>query len=372
MASRPRRERAERRRAVRRRRRAIVALVLVAVAGVAFALLERDGGRSSASGRGGAALRARASRGTPPAPPRPTGVVAGPASARQSAKRPPQPSISVGLRILDLVDRSRQLRLPGGASGPRRLTTIVRFPQQRANVRGSTRATSGGGPYPLIVFGHGFAVTPSPYSRLLDAWTRAGYVVAAPVFPLESAHAPGGPDESDLDNQPGDMRFVISALLARSAASRGPLRDLIDPTEIAVAGQSDGGETALAIAYDKHFRDSRVRAAVILSGAQIPGPDFTFPAGGPPLLATQGTADTVNPPSLTQAFYARAPRPKYLLELYGASHLPPYTTQQPELGIVERVGTAFLDRYLKRAPGAQRRLMAVGSVPGVASLSARP
>ena len=38
------------------------------------------------------------------------------------------------------------------------------------------------GPFPLIVFGHGFDVTPSVYARLLQAWTRAGYVVASPVF----------------------------------------------------------------------------------------------------------------------------------------------------------------------------------------------
>ncbi len=55
---------------------------------------------------------------------------------------------------------------------------------------------------PLIVFGHGFAVTPAYYWRLLRSWAQAGYVVAAPVFPLENQHAPGGPNEADLANQP--------------------------------------------------------------------------------------------------------------------------------------------------------------------------
>src|SRR6476469_7805203 len=74
-----------------------------------------------------------------------------------------------------------------------------------------------GGPHPLIVFAHGFALTPGTYSRLLRAWTRAGYVVAAPVFPLEDANAPGGPDESDLINEPQDVSVVISRLLTASA-----------------------------------------------------------------------------------------------------------------------------------------------------------
>ena len=152
-----------------------------------------------------------------------------------------------------------------------------------------------GGPFPLVVFGHGFAVTPATYYRLLHAWAQAGYVVAAPVFPLENAHAPGGPNESDLVNQPRDMRFVISTLLS----SRGPFAGLIDPHAVAVTGQSDGGETALAVAYDRRFADARVRAAVILSGARLPGGRLRPAAPGLALLATQGTADTINRPEST-------------------------------------------------------------------------
>jgi dienelactone hydrolase len=244
---------------------------------------------------------------------------------RTPGERPVQ--FAVGLRVLAFVDRSRHSHTPDGATTPRTLTTYVRYPAagpaSGIDVRGASPA-SATGHYPLIVFGHGFAVTPGLYAPLLQAWARAGYVVAAPVFPLENANAPGGPDESDLVNQPRDMRFVISALLTQSATATGPLSHLIDPSKVAVAGQSDGGDTALAVAYDTYFRDPRIRAAAILSGAVIPGEGgFTFPPASPPLLATQGTADTINPQSLTQAFFALARTPKYRLELLGATHLPP-------------------------------------------------
>jgi dienelactone hydrolase len=274
--------------------------------------------------------------------------------------RRPTPPFAVAEQVLTFVDHGRTVTYPGQAPQPRKLVTVVRYPRAP-------------GPFPLIVFGHGFAVTPAPYARLLQAWARAGYVVAAPVFPLGNANAPGGPNEADLVNQPRDMSFVISRMLALSGARSGTLAGVIAPREIAVAGQSDGGDTALSAAYNSRFRDRRIRAAVILSGQEIPGVGgYDFPAPSPALLATQGLADTINLPATTYAFFDAAPPPKYLLTMPGAPHLPPYTEQQPQLGIVERVTTAFLDRYLKGQPAGLARMKAAGSVPRFAVLRSDP
>lgn len=282
----------------------------------------------------------------------------------------------MGLTKVTIVDRARPITLSDGQTIPRTIVTLVRYPAQGpASAQDVVNAPPArdAGPFPLVVFGHGYAVTPGLYSGLLRAWARVGYVVAAPVFPLENANAPGGPNESDLPNQPADMRLVISRMRAADRASSGPLSRLVAPREIAVTGQSDGGDTALAVAYDPRYRDRRVRAAMILSGAEIPGIGaFQIAPGGPPLLAVQGTADTVNPPSATDAFYDSAPAPKYRLNLIGASHLPPYSTQQPQLSIVERATIAFLDLYLKHNSAAQQRLQRVGTVPGIAALQADP
>jgi predicted dienelactone hydrolase len=100
-----------------------------------------------------------------------------------------------------LVDKSRTIQLADGASKPRALLTYVRYPALGAPGNGDVRnalPARSDGPFPLVVFGHGFALTPGLYARLLYSWAQAGYVVAAPVFPLENAHASGGPDESDL------------------------------------------------------------------------------------------------------------------------------------------------------------------------------
>jgi dienelactone hydrolase len=286
---------------------------------------------------------------------------------------PPQAqTYGVGEIVVTYSDWSRRVMVHGRFV-PRQLVTLIRYPTTFAESRPdalSIPPARSAGPFPLIVFAHGFNITPAPYAPLLRAWARAGYVVAAPIFPLSNAAAPGGPNEADLVNQPGDMSFVISHLIAASAARHGILSGLIARRRIAVTGQSDGGSTALAVAYNQHYVDHRIGAAMILSGAMIPGiGGYTFPTPSPPLLAVQGTADAVNAPASTYHFFRLAPQPKFLLSLLGAPHLGPYTNHQPELGVVERVTTAFLDRYLKRAPEAAARMLAAGNVRRVATLS---
>ncbi len=326
------------------------ALLRVAALG-AVAMLGACGTMAGQSGRAaGGAVPVRRAAVTVTSAAAPVG-----ASARLRVK----PPFTIVKRYALFIDHSRSVRVPGRGRQPRRLLTVIRYP---------IHAT---GPFPLVVFGHGFAVTPAIYHRLLRAWAQAGYVVAAPVFPLGSANAPGGPNESDIVNQPRDMSFVITRLLALSASHHGWLSGLIARHEIAVSGQSDGGETALAVAYDRYYIDHRVRAAVVLSGAELPGGGFDFPAAGPPLLAAQGTADTINQPRYTYAFFNAARRPKFLLKLIGAPHLPPYTSEEPQLSIVERVTIAFLDHYLKGTRGQLAKMVSAGDVPGQAVLIAR-
>src|SRR5207248_3269789 len=121
-----------------------------------------------------------------------------------------------------------------------------------------------------------------------------GYVVAAPTFPLSNGNAPGGPNASDYVNQPADVSFVITRLLALD--DDAPLRREIDGKRIGVSGHSLGAITTLGVAANSAVQDRRIDAAVPISGLELPfGSGSFFSTPTPPLLLVHGTADGTVP-----------------------------------------------------------------------------
>ena len=98
-------------------------------------------------------------------------------------------------------------------------------------------------------------------------------------------------------------------------------------------------------------------------------PGRYFSGGAPPMLFTQGSADTVNPPwTSLQLYRADDAGPRYYLDLIGASHLAPYEGTNPVERLVARVTLAFFDRYVLGQAGALKIMTRDGSVPGTAAL----
>jgi predicted dienelactone hydrolase len=296
------------------------------------------------------------------ATPNPSAAASRPASGGQPPQRQAIGAIGgyhVARLSLRLTDRSRR------QAGPRVLPTAVWYP-----AHGPTDfAQPADGPFPLVVFAPGYLQCARSYRPLLSAWASAGYVVAAPNFPLTSCRAPH-PAEDDLANQPSDMAFVISRLVAAGRRPHGSLAGLVDPARIAVAGHSDGGDTVAALAAGNCCRDRAVRAAIVLAGAEWPPlGGLYFGKGTPPVLFVQGSADAINPPSDSLAMYrADTSGPRFYLDLPGAGHLAPYEGRRPPEPLVARVTVDFLDEYLagqRAAAGAMRR---AGRIPGRAVL----
>ena len=255
----------------------------------------------------------------------------------------------------------------------RALPTLLLYPAvgtPRRPDRFKAAVDVGAGPFPLVVFSQGFDEPVSAYRGLLDAWVRAGYVVAAPTYPRTAPTAPGGVDESDILDHPADLRFVISKLVSEASDARSPLAGMVNPRRIAIAGQSDGADVTLAAAANTCCRIGAAKAAVILSGAELSSFGGAYYApGSVPLLVTQGNRDTVNLPGCSVALYDPAPAPKYYVDVLGAEHLPPYTRPGRARAYVARVVVAFLDYYLKNNRSPLQTMLRRGGTPEVATLS---
>ena len=308
-----------------------------------------------------------------PAPPAPT-ASASAGATRATSGRPatstPGPSATaagayqVGERQLTFTEPAHT-GPTGQRLGPRTLPTAVWYP----------RAGSGpaAGPRPLVMFAPGFMQCSGPYSVLLRAWASADYVVAAVDFPRTNCRAGAGAYEPDLVNQPRDVTYALTRLLALSARPRDVFSGLLDRREIGAAGQSDGGDTVAALAANCCCADPRLTAVAVLSGAEWPPmPGRYFPPGRQPpaMLFVQGSADTINPPwTSAQLYRADGGRARYYLDLFGADHMTPYTSANPVERVVVRVTLAFFNRYLLGQSGAAAEMTRAGNVTGIAVLA---
>lgn len=282
-------------------------------------------------------------------------------------RSPPYP---VGEASMNIVEST------GTPGVTRSLPTVLRYPAASgapgALISGATPDRTDG-PYPLVVFSQGFDIAPEAYATLLTDWAEAGYVVADPAYPHTSP--PDAIRMPHLLNHPAELNQAITVLLSAGArhpgsAGAGPMAGLINPNEIAVIGHSDGGDVSLAVSANSAYLDKRVKAAVILSGAEFSsfGGSY-YSAGGVPMLVTQGTNDDINPPSCSIALYDSAPEPKYYLSLIGAGHHSPYLYPTGYRNIVVAVTTNFLDAYLKGDTAALGAMDRSGSVAGVSTIT---
>ena len=286
---------------------------------------------------------------------------------------PAQAERPVGLVTETFVDTTRPT--PRNVDRPKRATrvleTTIWYPATGTpDANGAAPPDTAGGPYPLIVFAHGFSATPSTYEDLLTRLAAAGYVVAAPKFPLSSGGGPHTPDAADVVHQPADVSFVITKVLQASRAKRGPLAGMIDPKAIGVAGHSNGGITALGITAHSCCRDRRVKAVAVLSGtpAPYPGGKYSF-TDMPPFLAVHGTADELVAYDDAVRTFNTARGPKVFLTVEGGNHGSSASVSGPAGASVLSTITDFFDGYLRDDRAAIDRLPA-DAQPGLTSIVA--
>ena len=183
------------------------------------------------------------------------------------------------------------------------------------------------GPFPVVLFSHGYAAYPTMYASLTSQLASWGFVVVAPDHTerdLLAALAAGlnPATTSSLDAAAAqaqqaaasarDGQTLLSARDVAVAASQDPtsvLHGTIDPSEVATMGHSAGAAAAAAAAGDPS-----VKTFILISGAG---------AGTPPDkpgMVLSGGDDHVAVLSRVEAYYATMLAPKRLVVIQQAGH----------------------------------------------------
>jgi dienelactone hydrolase len=261
---------------------------------------------------------------------------------------PAGPPYAVGVARFTLVDPARPTAALGNdpAASDRTLPVTLRYPAAGAAGAETDGAPAASGQFPLVVFAHGYNISAAAYDGFTRDLAAHGFVVAAPDFPLSSTSPPGPVTQADIDNQARDVSFLLANLSADGGALPAAVRGHVAPSEVGVVGHSDGGNTAARVASNSCCFDARIGAAVILSGDEGQSGGTWAVPGSAPMLLVQGTADTINPWSLTQRLYDDAAAPKWLVAIDGADHLAPYTTG-PQRGVIVALVADFLRARLQ-------------------------
>lgn len=256
------------------------------------------------------------------------------------------------------VDTTRPTQANGDFAGaPDRIVRVV------------YHVPKGDGPFPVVVFGHGWIATPEIYAPVLDQIAAEGYLVVAPAYPLSNGAAPGGPSLRDIANQPGDASFAIDSVLAASEDENSWLYGLADPERIAVGGHSWGGFTTMGF-FNTCCVDKRVDAAFPIAGGQAKFEgEWDFANVTIPLLLIHGDQDELVGYSNSETIFAAAQGPTYFLTLLAGKHAP-FATEPASQGtqISVAVILEFLDGYLRGNDAALAEMTTTGNVEGVSTL----
>ncbi len=226
----------------------------------------------------------------------------------------------VGRTSFTLVDTTRGTPANGDvpALDTRTLDTQVWYP---ATAAGTDAPVAAGGPFPVIVYSHGFSSFNAEGTGLNLVLASLGYVVFAPNFPLSNLSAPGGPTVIDIANQPGDLSFVIDSAIAMDAEAGHLLEGAIDEDRIAAIGLSLGGLTTLLVTFHATLHDPRIDVAAAMAPTTSYLGEAFYDTRVAPLLLLSGDIDAiVNYDANAVPAFQRANPPVNLYTLIGGTH----------------------------------------------------
>jgi predicted dienelactone hydrolase len=245
-------------------------------------------------------------------------------------------------------------------------------------------AISGKGPFPLVIFSHGYGGCGLQSVFFTEELARHGYIVVAPdhndalscsiqprnrsdalaEFDLRQFANPKAFTDASFVDRRDDVRAVIDEFLSPDHQKGPVFEGTIDPVKIGMSGHSLGGYTTMGVigGWDS-WGDTRIGAALMLSPYVQPYLENSdIGKIHVPVMYQGGTADLGITPSVQRqgGAYDISNPPKYFLDIRQASHMDwsnlvcrGYDSVSACLAadgkarIIDAYGIAFFDLYLK-------------------------
>ena len=311
-----------------------------------------------------------------------------------------QALFNVGYKVLDIKYQKDGLE--------QTLTLAVWYPAEEQpdayNYGGSTEGSvaldampcAKNGPYPLLVFSHGYGGSGLSAVFFTEALAARGWIVACPdhhdKYPAMRIKTG---QEKNLDRQaflesvkeivnssPDDRgkflyRIDEISIAIDGIVNSGTFGKFIDTDRIAAGGHSFGGFTALGISGAiKERHNPRIKAVLLFStgaGAYLFRDDELSSVRIPSMLfmgereknQMRGSRTMLE---LSDRIYNNLPVPKYFLEVKGANHFSfnnrlsdnfriiPLAGTEKQFEVIRRYSIAFLEKYVSGKQGRDKAL----------------
>jgi predicted dienelactone hydrolase len=248
------------------------------------------------------------------------------------------------------------------------------------------------GPYPVIVFSHGFRGSKDNMDPLVKPWAEHGYVVIQPTHEDSISLMPVGERRNALQTRGAngfatwrsridDDKFIIDSLATLEEKIPG-LKAKLDTKTVGVGGHSFGAHTADTLAgmtlARRSFADKRPKAFLLISpqGKGAAQGDDAWKDCTRPMMVISGTEDktpiddprtTSGPTRRQDPFRLSPPGDKYLVWIDGATHnfggitgsfrwSGAGTPNAQHVKWVQQTSLAFWDAYLKGDKKAKKTL----------------
>ena len=193
-------------------------------------------------------------------------------------------NLPVGKRSVSFVDGSR---------ANRNVSTELYYPGATAGT--NAPLASGTEKYPVVVFGHGFAMTPAAYQWMADSLVKHGFIVALPSTEtgLAPSHEQFGRDLAFLAQRITSLNDSAGSFLFNRVMNKS-----------AIGGHSMGGGCSLlAMTYN-----TQVQAVFNFAAAETnPSAKAAASTIQKPALLFSGSQDCIVPPAEQQTMYGNIP-----------------------------------------------------------------